>query len=160
VEEKAVAKIKPLKESELFRALEDKEIALLAKTVEEKNLAAGSPLFYENMTGEAMYLVASGAIQLSKMLAEGEVKTLTTLGPGDYFGEMALLEAGPRSVTAIAAVDSSVLVLRRSEFQRLMAEQPQVAMKIILAMYRALSDRLRGASPRIQQMILARAPAA
>lgn len=154
-----MAKIKPLKESELFRSLDDKEIALLAKAVEEKSLSAGSPLFYENMTGEAMYLVAAGAIQLSKMLAEGEVKTLTTLGPGDYFGEMALLEAGPRPVTAVAAVDSNVLVLRRSEFQRLMQEHPQVAMKVILAMYRALSTRLREASPRIQQLILARSAA-
>src|SRR4030042_2511915 len=88
-----MAKIKPLKECELFRSLEDREIGLLAKAVEEKAIAANTPLFYENMMGEAMYLVASGAIQLSKMLAEGEGKTLTTLGPGDYFGEMALLEA-------------------------------------------------------------------
>jgi CRP/FNR family transcriptional regulator, cyclic AMP receptor protein len=154
-----MAKIKPLKECELFRSLEDREIGLLAKAVEEKTLAANTPLFYENMVGEAMYLVASGGIQLSKMLAEGEVKTLTTLGPGAYFGEMALLETGPRPVSAIATADSVVLVLRRSEFQKLTAEQPQIAMKIIIRMYQTLSGRLRQASPRIQQLILER-PAA
>jgi len=154
-----MAKIKPLKECELFRSLEDREVALLAKAVEEKALAANTPLFYENMQGEAMYIIGGGGIQLSKMLAEGEVKTLTTLGPGDYFGEMALLESGPRPVTAIATADSTVLVLKRSEFQKLMSEQPQIAMKIIIRMYQTLSTRLRQASPRIQQMILER-PAA
>ena len=154
-----MTKIKPLKECELFRSLEDREIALLAKAVEEKTLAANTPLFYENMMGEAMYVVSSGGIQLSKMLSEGNVKTLTTLGPGDYFGEMTLLETGPRSVSAIATADSTVLLLRRSEFQKLMAEQPQIAIKVIIRMYQTLSARLRQASPRIQQLILER-PAA
>ena len=154
-----MAKIKPLKECELFRSLEDREIALLAKVVEEKTLAANTPLFYENMMGEAMYIIGGGGIQLSKMLAEGEVKTLTTLGPGEYFGEMALLEAGPRPVSAIATEDSTVLLLRRSEFQKLMTEQPQTAMKIIIRMYQILSARLRQASPRIQQMIMERSVA-
>lgn len=154
-----MAKIKPLKECELFRSLEDREIALLAKVVEEKTLAANTPLFYENMMGEAMYIIGGGGIQLSKMLAEGEVKTLTTLGPGEYFGEMALLEAGPRPVSAIATADSTVLLLRRAEFQKLMTEQPQIAIKVIIRMYQILSSRLRQASPRIQQMILERSVA-
>lgn len=149
-----MAKIKPLKECELFRSMEDKEIALLAKVVEEKNLSGNTPLFYENMNGEAMYILAAGSIQLSKMLSEGEVKTLATLGPGDYFGELALLENGPRSVTAIAAEESSVLVLKRSGFETLLTEHPQVAIKVIIGLYKSLSTRLRQASPRIQKIIL------
>lgn len=149
-----MAKIKPLKETVLFKDFNDKEIAVLSKYVEEKTIAAPTPLFLENMRGESMFIVASGAVKLSKMLSEGEEKTLTTLGPGDFFGEMALIEGGPRSVSAIVVQDAQVLVLKRSGFEKLMAESPQLAVKVVIGIYKSLSDRIRELSPRIQSMIL------
>jgi len=149
-----VAKVKPLKETELFRSLDDREIALLATFVEEKSYSAGTPLFYENMKGEGMYIIVSGQVKLSKMLSEGEERTLTVLGAGDYFGENALLEEGPRTVTAIVVQDSQLLVFKRSNFQKLIEKEPKLAMKIILGMYQTLAERIRKASPRLQQLIL------
>jgi CRP-like cAMP-binding protein len=149
-----VAKIKPLKENALFKDFSDKEIAVLSKFFEEKTIQAPTPLFLENMKGESMYIVVAGAITLSKMLAEGEHKTLTTMGEGDFFGEMALVEDGPRSVSAIVAQDAQVLVLRRKEFEKLMEEAPKVAVKVVIGMYKTLSDRIRESSPQIQQMLM------
>jgi len=149
-----VAKIKALKENEIFRSLSDREIALLATVVEEKNYSAGTPLFYENMKGEAMYIISTGQIKLSKMLAEGEDKVLTVLGAGDYFGENALLDEGPRTVTAIVSQDSQLLVIKRSGFNKLFDEDPKLALKIILGMYQVLSSRIRKAAPRIQQILM------
>jgi len=149
-----VAKIKPLKENEIFRPLNDREIAVVSKFVDEKNYPAGSSLFYENMKGEAMYIVVSGQVRLSKMLSEGEEKTLTTMGAGDYFGENALLEEGPRTVTAIVSQDSSLLIIKRAAFNKLLEEEPKAAVKIIMGMYQVLSGRIRKASPKLQQMIL------
>ncbi|MCM8781850.1 MAG: cyclic nucleotide-binding domain-containing protein, partial [Candidatus Omnitrophica bacterium] len=97
------AKIKPLREHPLFRNFSDNEIAILSKFVEEKNIAAPTPLFLENMKGQSMYIIVTGAVQLAKMVSEGETRTLTTLGPGDFFGEMALIEDGPRQVSAFVA---------------------------------------------------------
>lgn len=149
-----MAKIKALKENEIFRSLSDREIALLATVVEEKNYSAGTPLFYENMKGEAMYIISTGQIKLSKMLAEGEDKVLTVLGAGDYFGENALLDEGPRTVTAIVSQDSQLLVIKRSGFNKLFDEDPKLALKIILGMYQVLSSRIRKAAPRIQQILM------
>ena len=149
-----MAKIKPLKENALFKNFSDKEIALLSKYVEEKNIAAPTPLFLENMKGESMFMVGSGAIKLSKMLSEGEEKTLTTIGPGEFFGEMALIEAGPRSVSAIVIQDAQVLILKRSGFEQLMEESPTVAVKVVIGIYKSLSDRIRALSPLIQSMVM------
>ena len=149
-----MAKIKPLKENEIFKLLSDSEIAVLSKIVDEKSYPAGTAIFYENMKGEAMYIVVSGQVRLSKMLAEGEEKTLTVMGPGDYFGENALLEEGPRTVTAIVSQETSLLVLKRSAFNKLLEEAPKVAVKVIMGMYQVLSSRIRKASPKLQQLIL------
>ncbi len=145
-----------IKQTILFAQLGDDDVAMLAQAMEEKKLPSHTTLFLENMKGESMYVIQSGSIKLSKMISEGEERMLTTLGAGDYFGEMALLEEGPRPVSAIVVDDANILILRRSEFQRLMNEQPQVAMRIILGMYKSLSDRIRQASPQIQQQIMGR----
>lgn len=149
-----MAKIKPLRDNALFKDFSDKEIAVLSKFVEERTVAAPTPLFLENMKGESMYLIISGGIKLSKMLSEGVEKTLTTMGPGDFFGEMALVEDGPRAVSAMVVKDSQILVLKRAEFEKLMEESPKVAVKVVIGIYRTLSDRVRRCSPQIQQMIM------
>ena len=149
-----MAKIKPLKENEIFKSLNDREIALLATFIEERSYQAGTPLFYENMKSEAMYIIVSGRIKLSKMLSEGEERTLMVLGAGDYFGENALLEEGPRTVSAIVLQDANLLVLKRSSFQKLIEKEPKLAMKVILGMYQVLADRIRKASPKLQQIIM------
>lgn len=149
-----MAKIKVLKDNEIFKSLSDPEVATLSKIVDEKSYPAGTAIFYENMKGEAMYIVVSGQVRLSKMLAEGEEKTLTVMGAGDYFGENALLEEGPRPVTAIVSQESTLLVIKRSAFNKLLDEAPKVAVKVIVGMYQVLSGRIRNASPKLQQMIL------
>jgi len=149
-----VAKIKPLKENVLFKGFDDDEIAAIAQVVEEKTMAASTPLFLENMKAESMYIVVSGAINLTKMLSEGETKTLTTMGPGDYFGEMALIEDGPRPVSALISEEAKLLVIKRSGFDQLMEQSPKLAVKIVIGMYRTLSDRVRDSSPRIQEMLM------
>ena len=149
-----MAKIKPLKENVLFKDFTDKEIAILSKYVDEKNYPAATPLFLENMKGEAMYILVSGTVQFSKMLSEGETKTLTTMGAGDFFGEMALVEDGPRPVTAMVVQEAQMLLIKRSGFEQLMEENPKVAVKVTIGMYKTLSDRIRESSPKIQQMLM------
>jgi CRP-like cAMP-binding protein len=149
-----VAKIKPLRENVLFKDFSDNEIAVLAKYVEEKTIAAPTPLFLEHMKGQSMYIVVAGMVQLTKMISEGETKNLTALGPGDFFGEMALIEEGPRQVSAFVAKDAQILSIKRTDFEKLMEEAPKLAVKVVIGMYRTLSDRVRSSSPRIQQLLM------
>ena len=149
-----MANIQALKSNVLFKDFGDDELAAVAGYVEEKSMPAGSPLFLENMKGESMYIVIAGSIALSKMLSEGETKTLTTMGPGDFFGEMALIQAGPRPVSAIVGQDAQLLVIKRTGFEALMQQSPQLAVKIVMGMYRYIADQVRESSPRIQAILM------
>jgi len=149
-----VTKIKPLRDNAVFQDFSDKEVAVLSKYVEEKSISAPTPLFLENMPGESMFIIISGAINLAKMLGEGETETLMTLGPGDFFGELALVENGPRQVSALTAQDSQLLVIKRSGFEKMMEEAPQVAVKVVIGMYKTVTNRIKACSPQIQEMIM------
>ena len=81
-----MAKIKPLRDCALFSGLDDRDLAMFSKVVEEKPLSAGATLFTEGMQGASMYLVASGRVKVSKLVSEGEEQVLAVLGPGEFFG--------------------------------------------------------------------------
>jgi CRP-like cAMP-binding protein len=65
-----------------------------------------------------------------------------------------LIEDGPRAVSALVVKDSQILVIKRAEFEKMMEEAPRTAVKMVIGMYRTLSDRVRSSSPKIQQMIM------
>ncbi|MFO8057268.1 MAG: cyclic nucleotide-binding domain-containing protein [bacterium] len=153
-----MTKIKPLRDNVLFRDFSDKEIAVLSKYMEEKSIAAPTPLFLENMPGESMFIIVSGAINIAKMRGEGETETLMTLGAGDFFGELALVENGPRAVSALTAQDSQLLVMKRSAFEKMMEESPQIAVKVVMGMYKTVTSRIKSCSPRIQEMLMGKEP--
>ncbi len=149
-----MANVQNLKGVVLFNGFSDEELSTLANFVDEKQMAASTPLFLENMQGESMYVVISGLINLTKMLGEGETQALGTIGPGEFFGEMALVEPGPRPTSAMIAQDTFLLSIKRSQFEALMDSSPRVAVKVAMGMYRSLSDRVKAASPRIQQLLM------
>jgi CRP/FNR family cyclic AMP-dependent transcriptional regulator len=78
-------------------------------------------------------------VKISQSSPDGKERTLALLGPGDVFGELALLDGGPRSADAVVAEDAELLVVPRDEFLTFVMEQPQVAMSLLVV----LSQRLR-----------------
>lgn len=99
-----------------------------------RTLEAGEPLFFEHQTGEDMYAVVSGRIDI---LTYGKV--LEQVGPGGIFGEMALIDDGPRSAAALACERSEVVVISRALFAQLVAEEPSFALHVM----KVLAARLR-----------------
>ena len=123
-----------LKDLPLFSALGPEELAMLARAVERRGLAAGDTLFKAGEAGEAMYIVLSGEIELSVVDRAGQKIVLTGRHRGDVFGELAMLDAGPRTVTATALVDSELLELDRGDLLLLVTQRPEAALHMLGAM--------------------------
>jgi CRP/FNR family cyclic AMP-dependent transcriptional regulator len=148
-----VAKVKSLRDSPYFKSLNDKEIGVLSQVVEEKTLPPGTTLFLEGMLGESMYIVVSGKIKIAKMISEGEEKVLVVLGPGDNFGEMAILDGGPRAATAVASEPTQILTLKRNDFAKLQEKDPAVAIKVLWALVKDFSRRIRENAERYKDLL-------
>jgi len=118
----------------LFSGCNRKELARIASLATEVDVPAGKVLAREGSAGREFYVILDGKASVS---IGG--RDVATLGPGDFFGEMALLDQGPRVATVTADSSMEVAVLDPREFSTLIEEHPGVARKIL----KGLAQRLR-----------------
>jgi CRP/FNR family transcriptional regulator len=98
-------------------------------------------IFKEGSTGSEMYLIHSGKVLLSVRQSETQEVPLVVLNPGDFFGEMALVDDSPRSATASAADDNTeLIVMDRARFLFLVRQQPEFALSLMHTLCRRLRD--------------------
>jgi CRP-like cAMP-binding protein len=119
----------------LFSGCDDKEIAKIASLTTEVEIAEGKVLAREGEPGREFYVILDGKAYVT--IGGSQV---ATLGPGDFFGEMALLDQGPRVATVKASSDMEVAVLDPREFVSLIEEHPAVARKVLKVMAGRLRD--------------------
>jgi CRP/FNR family transcriptional regulator, cyclic AMP receptor protein len=132
-----VEKVLFLKGIGLFSAIPGEELAQIALITEEVHHGAGEVLISEGAVGESLYLVAEGRVAVLK----GEHQ-VAELGEREVFGEMALLDPGPRSATVRALTDVTLLTIRGEDFGDIMAEKREIARAVI----QVLTRRLRAAT--------------
>jgi CRP/FNR family transcriptional regulator, cyclic AMP receptor protein len=125
------AAVETLKTVSLFEGLDDKQLARVANQMKERMFAEGSTVTSEGETGAGFFVIAEGTASVS---VDREVKT--TLGPGDYFGEIALIDEGVRSATIVAATDLRCYGLAPWEFRPFVEEHPQVAWALLQTLAR------------------------
>lgn len=130
----AVEKIETLRKISLFTGCGTSELGRIAQLFDEACRAAGTVLVREGQPGSEFYVIVEGEAEAT---LRGEF--LAELGPGDFFGEMSLLEVAPRAATVVAETDVTLLVLEPRGFASLLAMTPSVGMK----MMRSMSQRLR-----------------
>jgi uncharacterized membrane protein len=118
----------------LFAALGPEELALLSQAVEVIQLPAGQALFKAGDPGDALYIVTSGEVEISVVDRAGQKIVLTGRHRGDVFGELAMLDAGPRTATATALVATELLELDRSDLLLLVTQKPEAALHLLGAM--------------------------
>lgn len=99
----------------------------------------GEVLFREGEAGELMYVLQSGSVRITKSV-KGEEKTLAILGPGEFFGEMAILNAKPRTATAVVEKPSKVLVLGARTFEQMVVSNAEIAVRLIKKLARRLDS--------------------
>ena len=119
-----------LADVELFEHLSAEDRTRLAEVVDHLELSAGTTLFQSGEPGESLFVVRAGEIELYIKDTAGQKIVLTVASPGEIFGELALLDRGARTATAVALVDTELLELDREDllllFQRNVARGPAV----------------------------------
>jgi CRP/FNR family cyclic AMP-dependent transcriptional regulator len=113
----------------LFSALSRRELALVARRAEDVVVPAGKVLVSEGETGQQFFVIMSGTAKLSR-----RGRKIAILGPGDAFGELALLDKHPRNATAVAESPMELVVLGQREFAGLIDDVPGFARKLLAAM--------------------------
>ena len=115
----------------LFQRLEPHELEDLAEDVEQVNYQAGEVIFHEYDTGDALYVVEEGAVRIWVTDEDLQQVTLTELNPGQFFGEMAVLDRGQRSSSASAITDIHLHRLSSDNFQKFLMAHPDCAIDVI-----------------------------
>src|SRR5450432_3880088 len=119
---------------EFFEHLSDDDRVRLAQVVDLRALNAGDTLFKAGEPGDSLFIVRSGEIELYIKDKTGQKIVLTIAGPNEIFGELALLDRGARTATAIALNDSELLELDRDDLLLLFEKTPAAALRLLAAM--------------------------
>ena len=133
-----VEKVLFLKSIDLFSQIPGEDLAAVALISTEENREATEEIFSEGESGDALYLVIEGKVRVHRAN-----RVIAELGERECFGEMAILDAAPRSATVTALQETALLKITREDFQDIMAEKPEIANGIIKVLTRRLRDAIR-----------------
>jgi uncharacterized membrane protein len=119
---------------EFFDMLDEDDRTALAGVIDYEKLDAGQLLFQTGEPGESLYIVRSGEIELYIKDTAGQKIVLNVVRRGEMFGELSLLDSGPRSATAVALEETGLLVLDRDDLLLLFQKKPDAALHMLAAM--------------------------
>ena len=128
-----------LRRAPLFAGLRPDALDGLAAQLRRHTFKRGTMIFHKDQTGDALYVIESGRVRIFLPTESGTELTVEVSGPGDVFGELALLDGRPRSASAETLEDTTAFTLTREEFKAHLAATPQLAVALI----ELLSTRLR-----------------
>jgi CRP/FNR family transcriptional regulator, cyclic AMP receptor protein len=134
----------------LFSMLTEKEMCMLSKAMRRVSYGRGALVLAEGSDAESLYVILSGRIKVVKRDEDGREIILAVLGPGEYFGEMALLDDKPRSANVETVEPSDIICISKSDFQRCLQDNFELSIYIM----RGLVHRLRNADRSISSLAL------
>jgi CRP-like cAMP-binding protein len=143
-----------LQKTVLFKGSTREELDLVIGLFQDRQIKEHTTIFTEKMPAEALYIIKKGNIRISLMAGEGEEKSLLLLGPGDFFGELALLQEESRMVSARAETAAELLVLTRKDFQALTDLDPRTGARVLAAIGKLLAMRVKAYSALFRDMLL------
>jgi signal transduction histidine kinase len=128
-----------LEQSKLFNRLPADEWQTLRGAVQEKQLRPGQEIFKEGDRGDGVYVVKEGLVQISGLVGPNVRHNFSQVGPGDFFGEMAVLDDKPRSASATAVGETALYFIPRELLRKLVERSPQLSLNLLCE----ISARLR-----------------
>ena len=136
-----------LKSVALFADLEAEELEQFSHVAVPRSYPAGTRVFHEGDSSDACYIVRDGSFRVTREHSDGRAITLATLGPGEIFGELAMLDGDRRSASAESITDGTLLALPANDVRSLLARNPEIALKLVAGLVR----RLRAANARLSR---------
>jgi CRP/FNR family cyclic AMP-dependent transcriptional regulator len=119
---------------QLFRGLKSKQRQNLAKRFVERNYPAGTAIVTQDRGGEGFFIIVSGHADVIRLRSDGEKVQVNAFGPADFFGELALLDDGPRTASVIATEPTECLALTRWDFFAALRDDVDMAIVILQEM--------------------------
>jgi len=136
-----------LRRVKILAGLAEDQLEKFAKAMEIQRVPQWSVIVKQGDTGDTMYLILEGELRVRVMVGEKET-VLTTISVGEFFGDIALFDHGPRSADVVANSDATVLKISSSNFEKLAKESPELAAPFLMAVGKTLSSRIRADNKR------------
>jgi CRP/FNR family cyclic AMP-dependent transcriptional regulator len=133
----------------LFAGLDAEGLSELATAVKRRAFRAGEVIFHQDDPGQVLYVIRDGKVKIYITSQDGQEVSLAVFGPGDYFGELALLDGQPRSASAVAIEPAETFALQRTDFINAVMHHPRIAIQVM----NVLSRRLRQTDAMIQDLL-------
>jgi CRP-like cAMP-binding protein len=143
-----------LRQTPLFSGLDDDAAASLRSSLSENRLRRGEILIREGDSGDRLYVVMDGKIKLGRSSPDGRENLMAVLGPGQMFGELSLFDPGPRSLTATAVTDVTMLSLGHAALLSWLTGHPDVARNLL----GQLASRLRRTNDVVADLVFSDVP--
>ncbi|TDJ18850.1 MAG: Crp/Fnr family transcriptional regulator [Deltaproteobacteria bacterium] len=115
----------------LFAAVPDDALSAIADLLIERRVPKNQTIVEEGLSGDYMYVIREGHVKVTKLSGDGREKILELLGPGDFFGEMSLLDDAPRSASVKSLTETHILALSRPDFLKELRRNPDLGMAVI-----------------------------
>jgi CRP/FNR family transcriptional regulator/CRP/FNR family cyclic AMP-dependent transcriptional regulator len=137
-----------LKQASFFAELTEPELSTLAQDLIAREFQQGELIFNQGDQGRVLYLIAEGRVRIFVQGEEGQEKSVILYGPGDVFGDLSAIDERPRSASALAVTDTTLLMLSRENLHKHLRKIPQLALNFI----KVLSVRLRYSTEQVYDL--------
>lgn len=133
----------------IFTELDQASVKELEQVMRRRSFRASETIFHRDDPGTVLYVIREGRVRIRLTSAEGQEVALAVFGPGESFGEMAILDGQPRSADAIAIDKVETFTLQRQDFTGVVRNHPEIGIEML----KSLSKRLRSANQMIEDLI-------
>lgn len=142
-----------LRRVKIFAGMSEEQLDRFVDFMEVQQVRQWSEIVKQGSPGDAMYLLLEGEARV-RLVIGGKEKILVTLSPGDFFGEIALFDHGPRSADVVANQDCVLLKIAAGAFQKVVHDAPDLAAPFLFAIAKTLTARIRADNKRFQDSVL------
>ncbi len=133
----------------IFEGLDPASLIQLRQAMRRRTFRQGEVIFHRDDPGQVLYVIKEGRVRIRLTSSEGQEVALSVFGPGESFGEMAILDSQPRSADAIAVDKVDVYTLQRQDFIGVIKSHPEIAIEVM----KTLSQRIRLANQMVEDLI-------